>query len=109
MSSGYAPCSGYVLQLTEDLLYKLGYDWRKEYVLFNNENQPDTGVDGTEIDVGVFVYRAENGDIYDGLEDEQTYISFSEEDLFVKTNTPVMDKLASLQIVPNFEMWVQFG
>jgi hypothetical protein len=61
------------------------------------------------INACLFIYDGENGGCYDDLEDGATYLAFDEDDLYVKTETPIFKSLKSANCEPTLCAWTVWG
>lgn len=130
---GHAPCSGYVVKVTDKVAETLnvqelikGLD--KDLIEQFQVNIEDTNVyelldvysterklivinlpQGKTIKAQPFRYNSEDGDCYDDLEDGEIYLIFSEEDLYTKKETKSHRELKALGLTPEPQSWTQFG
>jgi len=130
MSSGTAPCCGYVLPATIENLERLKIsldDLRKEWESLGrppNEDDIDflwelwaedredielkSNLTNTPTRIWLFGYDREDGDIYDGLKDG-LYLSFSEASLYTRQYTGFGKILNKDRLFPDFELWTTYG
>ena len=130
MSSGTAPCCGYVLPATEENLKKLKIsldDLRKEWEslgrppneddidflweLWTEEYREDielkSNLTDTPTPIWLFGYDREDGDIYDGLEDG-LYLSFGETSLYTRQYTDFGEMLDINELFPENSFVITF-
>ncbi len=124
MGMGTAPCCGYILKATEENCKAVGLT----YSTFDEDLQEHISEGGDYMsflwdcsyeDVYfatrfsdkecVSFYIHGDGDRYDGLEDGEGYLLFSDDALFVTTPMPLMNALRVNKIEPQFELWTQYG
>jgi len=133
MGMGSAPCSGYVLEATEENFNQLNAnfgeyeDIRKKYQEENPDDDFDDFIDylfhefdepifeacpnkpiGQVISIFLIRYESEVGDRYDDLSDGY-YFAFDEEDLYSKTLSEAGQTLKDKGILPEYCRWTQFG
>jgi len=131
MSSGTAPCCGYILPATEENLRKLKIslddlrmEWTERGIEAPDENDIDflwelwtedredielkSNLTNTPTRIWLFGYDSEDGDVYDGIEDG-LYLSFSEMLLYTRQYTSFGKKLNKDGLFPDFELWTTFG
>ena len=130
MGMGSAPCSGYVLEATEETFKKLGIiisdhqedwddylklnkdgdleDWMKVMATEHTDYELTANIKGNTFSVYLFRYEAEMGDRYDDLTDG-LYFAFNEEHLYKRSYTPAGQALADEELFPPHCLWTQFG
>ena len=62
----------------------------------------------TRIQAQVYFYDSDDGDRYDDL-DNGYYLCFDEDLLYTKKLTELGHKLKRMQVLPEFQMWTNFG
>jgi len=128
MSSGSAPCQGFVLEATIENFKKLniyymglirkyspatidikkGFDIVLE-VLANDQISIYAKVAGKKIEIEVMKYDEDDGDMYDDLEHGRYYLVFEEDDLYDKVLTQAGTLLSKKGILPESKMWTHYG
>lgn len=114
MSQGSAPCQGYVVELTDELIQKLGITM--DFLKLIKESLPQN----TEIPDNVYdtpgharkrkcTYTHRPRDYYDELEDGKLYLIFDEDDLYTKIETEEFKALSALGMTPKEKSWTNFG
>ena len=129
MSSGTAANCGHVLEVTTPNIVKLGIDlsdYSKEYkgwmkdsseknladfvnFLFVEHGQESFKMKLGGIEREAFVYRHDDGDIYDDLEGGVLYFMFSTHDIFTMEKTSFGEMLEERDASPRWAVWTTFG
>lgn len=126
MSSGTAPNCGYMLPATEENFKKLKISLDKYYAY--KEEDPEYELDdfleecadtplpllsyviNDPVEVFVYRYNRDDGDIYDDLEDEVCfYLTFDEGDLYTGQTTELGSVLKEMKMFPEFSLWTVYG
>jgi hypothetical protein len=136
MGMGTAPCHGFVLEATEEIMKTFGWTFEalkkhaKEEYSKSNLYPPteddledfdavvqflaleshilDIHKDGKTFDAQIMYYNREDGDRYDDLEDG-IYLNFDENCLYEKKLTDIGELLKGIDLLPKEQQWTNFG